>query len=330
MGNNRIQYDNIAKRVLAEYDIGDYDLAFIRHSDTVTYRVDASYSAAYLLRIHIPVTVAMGSHGQDVQMLNSELVWLEALNRDTDLILQRPVRNLAGALVTQVETEDALVSCNCTLLHWIKGQPYHRDLESEQTAYQIGEIMAKLHAHASRWQLPEDFHRPRRDIEYFTGVLRGLHPALKDGRITSEDYAEFEKSIELVNDMLNPLNETRSNSGIMHADAHKGNMLIANGEIRLIDFSFCAFGNFMFDLGVCLSDMKPNLHATFLQGYQSLRILPENYRKLVEGFFVGSVVGTFSFWVQNPQAQELLLNKFPQIARNYAAKFNQGEYFWFS
>jgi Ser/Thr protein kinase RdoA (MazF antagonist) len=203
-------------------------------------------------------------------------------------------------------------------------------LESEQTAYQIGEIMAKLHAHASQWQLPEDFRRPRRDIEYFTGVLKGLHPALNDGRITSEDYAEFEKSIELLNDMLHALNETRSNSGIMHADAHKGNMLIDNGEIRFIDFSFCAFGNFMFDLGVCLSDMKPNLHATFLQGYQSLGILPENYRKLVEGFFVGSVVGTFSFWVQNPKTQELLLNKFPQIARNYAAKFNQGEYFWFS
>jgi Ser/Thr protein kinase RdoA (MazF antagonist) len=133
---------------------------------------------------------------------------------------------------------------------------------------------------------------------------------------------------------LRSLDENRQTHGIMrgimHADTHKGNMLHHDGEIRLIDFSFCAVGNYMFDLGICFSDMKESLHRAFLEGYQSLRALPDDHQRLIEGFFVGSMVGTFSHWVANPRAQEMLAVKVPQIARDYAAKFNRGEYFWFS
>ena len=313
-----------------EYGIRDDALTFIRHSDNVTYKVEASGSGTYLLRIHSPVTRAMGSHGTDAHMINSELEWLEALNRDTDLVLQKPVRNQAGEMVTQISTKNVPSPIHCTFLCWVDGHPYHRDLESELTAFQIGEMLAKLHNHASQWEMPEGFKRPKRDIEYFAGVLRGIQPALKDGRVNLAHYAEFEQSTILLIEMLNSLEENRQTYGIMHADSHKGNMLYDNGNIRLIDFSFCAFGNFMFDLGICFSDMEQNLHRSFLQGYQSLRVLPDDHQRLIEGFFVGSMVGTFSFWVANPNAQELLANKFPQIARNYAARFNQGEHFWFS
>jgi len=42
------------------------------------------------------------------------------------------------------------------------------------------------------------------------------------------------------------------------------------------------------------------------------------------------MVGTFSFWVENLRTQELLARKVPQIAREYARKFNRREHFWFS
>ena len=86
----------------------------------------------------------------------------------------------------------------------------------------------------------------------------------------------------------------------------------------------------MFDLGVCFSDMKESLHRAFLEGYQSLRALPDDHQRLIEGFFVGSMVGTLSYRVAKPQAQETLAAKAPQIASHYAARFNRGEYFWFS
>lgn len=330
MNERQILYNDVANRAIAEYNINNYSLRFIRHSDTVTFKVESPGLDTYLLRIHVPITDAMGGHGADPDSLNSELLWLNALSQHTDLVLQKPVRNRTGALVTQVPMANAALPVNCTLLSWVEGQPYHRDLESDQTANQIGEILAKLHNHASQWEIPEGFKRPQRNIEYFEKTLRNIQPALKDGRISPSDYSEFDTSIALLTEMLRSLDENRQTHGIMHADTQKGNMLYHDGKIRLIDFSFCAFGNFMFDLGVCFSDMKENLHPAFLEGYQSLRTLPDEYQRLIEGFFVGSMVGTFSYWVANPRAQKILATKVRKIARDFAAKYNRGEYFWFA
>lgn len=324
-----LKINDIAGQALREYELKDYNLTFIRHSDNATFKVENFGLKTYLLRIHVPITEAMGSHGSDPIAVNSELLWLEALNRDTDLVLQKPVRNREKALVTQVHVDQVSLPVNCTLLHWVDGQPYYPDLESEQTAHQIGEILAKLHNHASQWKIPEGFRRPKRDIEYFENVLKDIQPALKEGLIAASDYSEFEKSIVLLTGMMRSQDENRQTHGIIHADAHKGNMLYDNGRIRLIDFSFCAFGNFMFDLAICFSDMEKYLHKTFLEGYQSLRVLPSEHQRLIEAFFVGSMVGTFSFWADNPGAKERLAVKSAQIARDYAAEFNRGEHFWF-
>jgi len=327
--SDQIPFLDLAERAIVAYDINDCDLIFIRHSDSVTYKVETQDTGTYLLRLHVPIVVAMGAHGADPKAVQSELLWLEALNQDTSLCLQQPVRNRDGDLVTQVALDQTLKPVNCSLLRWVDGEPYHRDLESEQTAWQIGEILARLHLHASGWTIPDGFHRPRRNSAYFERVLETIHPAHQDGRISAQDYGAFERSIVLLSEILDSLEATRQSSGLMHADAHKGNMLYHDGQIRLIDFSFCAFGNYMFDLGVCLSDMKQHLHDVFLESYQRLRPLPDGYQRLVEGFFVGSVIGTLSFWVNNPQTQQILVAKAPQIARDYAAKFNRSEHFWF-
>jgi Ser/Thr protein kinase RdoA (MazF antagonist) len=323
------RFDQLAAQALAAYDLAGHTRTFIRHSDNATFKVEAPDADAYLLRIHLPVSAAMGAQGADPGMVRSELLWLEALSRDTGLVLQAPVRNRNGALVTQLPADDE-APINCTLMRWVEGQPYHRNLESEATARQIGRILATLHNHANRWQVPPGFTRPRRDVAYFENALATVRLARDDGRIAAADYAELARSIELVTAMLRSEESSRQTSGIMHADTHKGNMLYHDGAIRLIDFSFCAFGNFMFDLGVCFSDMKKRLHPACLDGYQSLRALPDGHQRLIEGFFVGSMVGTFSFWVANPKTQEILAAKFPQIARDYAAKFNRGEHFWFT
>lgn len=328
MTKNPFMYDEIAREVLGNYDLLEPSISFIRHSDTVTYKVTTKDARAYLLRIHIPITSAMGTHGDDFEMVNSEVTWMEAIERDTNLTIQTPLRNQSGALVTRIPREDG-PTVNCTLLRWVEGEPYHRDLASEKTAHQIGIILATLHNHASQWKIPDGFTRPMRDQNYFRGVLNGLLPAVKDGRIREADFSELSQSISLLNNMILGLDEVPEEYGILHADPHKGNMIYDEGKIRLIDFSFCAFCNYMFDLGICLSDMKKELHETCLQGYQSVRRLPSNHQQLIEGYFVGSVVGTFSFWVANPKAQEILAQKVPQITRDYAMKFNQNEHFWF-
>lgn len=143
MEEQQIYFNDAARRALAEYGMQGYSLEFIRHNEDVTFKVRSPDLSACLLRIHVPVSSATGTHGADSRAIDSELLWLEALNRDTDLAVQEPVLNRTVALVTQVRAEDAALPVNCTLMHWVDGQPYHRDSESQQTARQIGEILAK-------------------------------------------------------------------------------------------------------------------------------------------------------------------------------------------
>ena len=85
----------------------------------------------------------------------------------------------------------------------------------------------------------------------------------------------------------------------------------------------------MLDLGICLADMSPQLHVIMLQNYARLFRLPLEYKRLIEGFYIGSFVGTLAFFIDSPQAQETLIRKTALVAREYAARFNRDERFWF-
>jgi len=69
-----IPFIDVALRAVAEYDMQGCTLEFIRHSDNVTFKVEGAGSGAYLLRLHVPVTRAMGAHGADSSAVNSAFV----------------------------------------------------------------------------------------------------------------------------------------------------------------------------------------------------------------------------------------------------------------
>jgi Ser/Thr protein kinase RdoA (MazF antagonist) len=321
-------FTEIAQKALVEFNLADAPLTYLQHSENVTFKVEPKGSGARLLRLHIPIVPAMGEHGADPKIVKSEMLWLEALRRKTDLPVQRPIRNRRGHLVTLL-TLDRPPVINCTMLEWLEGEAHQPGFENEETATQIGIIVGKLHQFASQWYLPAGFTRPRHDIAYFEQAFKALAPAVKDGRITSQDYRYLETSLGLLTSMMQSLPRTHLTDGILHGDLRQVNFLYNRGEIRLIDFSSCCTGSFMLDLSICLADMNSTLRPFFLKGYRKFIPLPFNYSFLIEALFIGSMLGTFSFWLDNPEAQEMLVNKVPQIAQDYAARFNRNEHFWF-
>jgi Ser/Thr protein kinase RdoA (MazF antagonist) len=325
--DQQVLFTKIARQALEAYGLADAPYTYLLHSENVTFKVDHPAGGARLLRIHTPRSPLMGSHGAKVEMVNSEMVWLEALRRKTDLLVQQPVRNEDGQFVTRIRKGKR--HFNCTLLEWLEGEPYQRALESETTVAQLGTMIGTMHHFSSQWQAPASFARPKRDRAYFKKALEALRPTTEDGRASYQDFKRLETSIDLLVQMMRSLPKKDRADGILHGDLHKGNFLYHKGQMRLIDFSMSAIGNYMFDLGVCLSDMNPVLHQIFLEDYQKLMPLPPNYERLIEAFFLGSMVATFSFWVNLPEGQEPLVRKIPLIAQEYAARFNRDERFWF-
>ncbi len=322
-------FTKVARQALEAYGLGDAPYTYLQHSENVTFKVEHPDGNARLLRIHAPRSPLMGNHGANAEMVNSELVWLEALRRETDLPVQQPIRNRDGQFVTRIHAKSKR-QFNCTLLEWLEGEAYQRELESEETVAQLGVMIGRLHRFSSQWQPPDGFTRPRRDRAYFKKALDALRPTIEDGRASYQDFKRLETSVDLLAQMMRSLQKKGQAEGLLHGDLHKGNFLYHTGQMRLIDFSMSAMGNYLFDLGVCLSDMKPALHPVFLEHYQTLMPLPPNYERLIEAFFLGSMVVTFSFWLNLPEGQEDLVRKIPLIAREYAAKFNRDERFWFT
>jgi Ser/Thr protein kinase RdoA (MazF antagonist) len=329
MENQQAFFTEVARRALEEYDLADAPLTYIQHSENVAFKVEHPQGGARLFRIHVPVTPSLGEHGANPMVVKSELLWLEALQRDTDLPVQQPIRNRREHLVTRITMDDGR-AFNCSLLKWLNGEVYQSEMQSEETVAQLGEMIGKMHRFASQWRLPAGYIRPRRDSAYFTQALAALSPALEDKRIDYQDYKRLETSIGILTEMMQRLPKTRQTEGILHGDLHKGNLLYDQGRMRLIDFSFCALGNFMLDLGICFSDMNPVFHPVFLKSYQRFMPLPLNYPMLIEGFFLGSMVGSFSFWIDLPEAQEEFVRKVPFITQEFAARFNRDQRFWFA
>lgn len=322
-------FSDVAQRALERYDLAYAPRKYLQHSENVTFKVEHPHGGSRLFRIHVPLVPALGGHGANPEVVKSELLWLEALQRDTYLPLQQPIRNDREHLVTRVTMDDER-PFNCSLLKWLDGEPYQREMESETTAQQMGGIVGKMHQFGSQWRLPAGFTRPQRDVPYFKKALQALSPAVEDKRISYQDFKRLETSIDLLAGMMSSLPKTRQTEGILHGDLHKGNFLYHQGQMCLIDFSFCSIGNYMFDIGMCFSDMNPALQPLFLENYQRFMVLPPNYPALIEGFFLGSMVGSFSFWIDLPDAQEEFVRKVPLIAQEYAAKFNRDERFWFT
>lgn len=310
-----------AYSALKQYEIKPTLVTFLQHSENVTFRVD-TLDGAYLLRLHSPRATSFGNDGANSQMVNSEMLWLADL-RQQDLPVPAPVKTGAGEYVSQV------TGINTTLLTWQEGSLLTREMESEYTAAQIGRLVGRIHAHASQWKLPAGFSRPQRDAAYFQNALQSLQPAVKDGRISYPDYKALQTSLELLDEETSRLPTEYQTWGLLHGDLHRGNFLLHEGQIRLIDFSMSAFGHFALDLGTCLSNVRAAFHPIFLEQYTQFFPLPPGHERLLEGYFLASYVVTFSLWISDIKSQETLIQRVSYISREYASRFNRDERFWF-
>jgi len=313
---------DFANRALQAYPIQPSMVTFLLHSENMTFRVHTS-QVDYLLRVHSPVSPSFGDHGADQALVNSEMLWLAALQK-ARFPAPPPQKNLQGEYTTRLE------DLNVTLLKWQEGDPLTREKESERSAAQIGTLVGRLHQFSARWQPPHGFKRPTRDAAYFERAMLSLWVAVEDGRINAQDYNSLQTVISWLASELRSQGRTRETHGLLHGDLHRGNFLLQRGRIRLIDFSMSAFGPYAYELGTCLSNIRPVYRSTFLENYCKNFKLPESYERLIEAYFIASWVTTFSIRISDPETQEMLVERVPLIANEYATRFNRDERFWFN
>lgn len=311
-------------QALGHYGLTEPEATFIRHNENITFRVvDRARHAAYLLRIHRPASATYSGLRQRPEALASELLWLDALHRDTPLTVQRPVSNTRGDLVTTLQAGGETIPC--TLLRWITGDELRLEGPKRSAlAERLGVVVAHLHDHAAHWSQPEGFVRPIYDAEYFHRQPSLLSYGIEARVITEDDDAAIRETVQTIVALLSPRLSDPDHWGLIHNDLQGSNILAWRGDIRPIDFSLCGFGYYLSDLGTTLPSLTRELRPFFLAGYRAHRCVDDADRRLIDGLFLLSRLGAYVFMLPDRANHEWLRDRIPRFVTNECQAFLGG------
>jgi Ser/Thr protein kinase RdoA (MazF antagonist) len=298
----------LADKASAAFGIKDPKIEFIRDAGNTTYRVSSRDGLApvkpkdarfapdqYVLKMHEP------GYQTDAAIL-SELEWLEALGRDTDLAVPAAVRAPDGRLMVEVSLPDIPQPRRVSLLRWVKGSLLKKGFRPEHFR-SAGRLMAGLHHHATQWKRPKGFARPRYDWNGLFGDNDFINVPAREVRaqIPGELRRPFARVTGQVQEVMDSFGQGPDAFGLIHADISLGHNILFDGkEARVIDFDDCAFGYWMFDVGVALCEVRKE--ATFAacrdalrEGYEQVRFLPSAQWEHVD-LFIAAWHAFEMFW----------------------------------
>lgn len=301
---------HLAKAALIAYGLDNARAKLIKHQTNATFQIDTLEESKcsksnsryvqnrYLLRIH-------GPGYQTAAAIASELEWLKALRRDTDLAAPEPVSTLEGEQLTEASVPDMPEPRTCSLLRWMNGRTYRRPHTTHLTA--IGEVMALLHNHTEGWSPPTGFTRRRLDWDGLFGKDAGFDVSPQEiWTSLPRPYAElFEVVAERVRQAMHELGDGPDVFGLIHADLHTKNILFSGKETKVIDFDDSGFGYRVYDMAVSLlQNGNPALREDFFQGYSRHRPVPEDQLEFLDTFIAArrasNAVWIFAQAQQNP------------------------------
>lgn len=314
---------------LQQYPLEKPALRFLGHSDNVTFRIQEPGGTVYLLRLHRPALNYWAGSRQRPELIASELAWLEALAKG-GFAVQRPVRTRTGDRVALVTVEGGEV-IPATLLTWLDGQ--HFSAAGAEAAAQVesfGALAARMHAFAMGWTPPPGFTRPQYDLDHFRRVFARLLRGVDLGIFSEEISWSLRAASQAILSEMAALPDGPDHWGMVHADLHVGNFLV-NGNagdavIIPIDFSFCGFGHYLYDVSVCLAGgLKTSLVPAFLAGYRRVRPLAVQDLRTVEAYALTGRLSYYAYQIDNPAERAWLQRRIPEVIQTDISRFLRGE-----
>ena len=287
----------------------------------------------YLLTINYPMESA--GIGPNTRHLESQLLWVEALHQDTDLVVQLPVRNRQGDLLTVVRDPTSSREAICSLAHWVEGEPLWNegaDVPPADLAEKLGRVLARLHQHARHWELPAGFQRPSHGVSDIKAWLQMLQRAVDDGRVSVHDLDRIRAALQRLVEKLAQLGESADVWGLVHGDLDGSNCVVYDGYVCPIDFDGCGFTYYLREPGWALANMREGsedrvgrFRQALLSGYGAARELTPDDLVLIEGFVIETRVASWCETAVGDPSQDL--DELPQFARDTCAKYAREEPF---
>lgn len=247
---------------LAASEWGGRLVRLLRDRENHVYQMELPGGAFAALRLH-------RAGYQSAAAIRSELWWCDALARaGLPVPAALPARD-GDKLVTLPDGRHA------SAIAWLEGealgeagQPFTRPLrETLDLHHALGTLLARLHSVTDGLALPDGFTRPRWDRDGLVGEAPFW------GRFWDHPVASPDQRATLIRarDMLRECLAT-GETGLIHADVLRENVLVNGRSLSLIDFDDSGFGFRLYDLGTVLSQnlyepAYPEIRDALMSGY---------------------------------------------------------------
>ena len=298
----------MALTALQHYDLDVRGIRLVANHLNTIFRVDTHDGQPYILRISHPTW-------RTAEDMRLELLWLQALARDTDIGAPAPQPTRAGELMVTSAAAGVPEPRRCAVFTWLPGRDLVHDL-SEANGYKLGVLAARLHAHAASFQPPPDFSRRRMDDIFARGEPDALFGPGGPGTIfTPESRAIFARTQDRVLAAFADLYADPAGLRVIHNDLHQENVKVWRGRLRPLDFEDAIWGYPVQDIAMTFGDLLfftefsiseyQAVRAAFQQGYTSHSPWPETAPGQIDAFLAGRQIWRAN-WVarfEQPYAQ---------------------------
>ncbi|GAA4265809.1 phosphotransferase [Frondihabitans peucedani] len=251
---------------LPELGVG---VTLIAVSENVTFKVTEAQDATLVVRLGRP------GYAESIEHVRSELLWVEALQRDAGVPTPSPRHGADGDLV-QFLTDDSGATWTAVGFDFVTGTILEDQTDFADHFVEIGELTGRLHEHARGWEPPTGFQRFAWTLDDMTGGLARWGD-WRGAPLAEADRATVERAELSARATLSGVPRAPSHWGLIHSDLRPSNVMTHEGAMTIIDFDDCGHGYFLYDFGSALTfyEHRPEaleMGARWLDGYR--RVAP--------------------------------------------------------
>jgi Ser/Thr protein kinase RdoA (MazF antagonist) len=286
---------------LERFDLQVRRVRLVTNDFNGIFRVDAADGQTYILRVCLP------EGGHSLAEIRSEMMWLAALDRDTDLGVPRPMPTRDGALVTTVEMAGVPQARHCVVFGWMPGSDLAERLTAENIS-RMGELAAQLHEHAGSFDPPQRFWLKTKDKVCPFGEPVVLFDAEHRDLFSKDDRLLFRTCFERVQQTIDALFATEQNPRVIHNDLHPWNVKVYRGRPYALDFEDLMWGFPAQDIAVTFyhllgNEEVPDFRPAFRHGYTRHRGWPERKEGQLDTLIAGRGLMLANYVLQDPHPE---------------------------
>jgi Ser/Thr protein kinase RdoA (MazF antagonist) len=192
-------------------------------------------------------------------------------------------------------------------------------IDDVATYARVGELMARLHAHAETWTPPADFEVLSWDADGLLGDDATWGRFWEADLLDADGRALLTRFRAHARIVLDELGTGPEHVGLVHGDFLPENLLLGpDGSITLLDFDDCGRGWFLFDIATALfmpsiEETYPAVRDAFVAGYRRAHPLPETDVALLP-LFLALRAATYVGWMQTRSHTRFAKDMGPLVA----------------